>query len=424
MQAGSVRAVGTNTLRKARRRGAFLDRAASALGHPIEIISGIEEARLIYLGVAHSMPSEPGRRLVIDIGGGSTELIIGEGMAARQLESLYIGCVGISQRFFADGNITEKRMKRARLAAQQELEPLQTRFGRGAWEQAVGSSGTIRAIADIVRLRGGNDSTITPDALAELVELTVKSGNVASLKFPGLADERAPVFPGGLAILAAILEALQISSLRAADGALREGLLHDLLGRLTDEDARVRTVRAMEARYHVDDLQATRVESTVSQFLERVKDAWSLTDPLAELVLRWGARLHEIGLDISHSHYHKHSAYLLANADLPGFPRDEQKLLAAVVGGHRRKLNLSPLDDLFPPWHVAGEYLIVLLRLAVLLHRGRSSSTLPEIRLEARNRGLDVAFPEGWLECHPLTRADLDAEADYLKSSGFRIRLV
>jgi exopolyphosphatase/guanosine-5'-triphosphate,3'-diphosphate pyrophosphatase len=180
----------------------------------------------------------------------------------------------------------------------------------------------------------------------------------------------------------------------------------------------------MEARYHVDDLQATRVESTVSQFLERVKDAWSLTDPLAELVLRWGARLHEIGLDISHSHYHKHSAYLLANADLPGFPRDEQKLLAAVVGGHRRKLNLSPLDDLFPPWHVAGEYLIVLLRLAVLLHRGRSSSTLPEIRLEARNRGLDVAFPEGWLECHPLTRADLDAEADYLKSSGFRIRLV
>ena len=423
MQAGSVRAVGTNTLRKAKRRGAFLDSAASALGHPIEIISGIEEARLVYLGVAHTMPSEPGPRLVIDIGGGSTELIIGEGLTTRALESLYMGCVGLSQQFFADGQITEKRMRRARLAARRELDPVQTRFGRGSWEQAVGSSGTVRAIADMVRSRCGGDSAITPRAVAELVDVAVRAGHVTRIKLPGLAEERAPVFPGGLAIVAEVLEALEIPALRAADGALREGLLYDLLGRLTDEDARSRTVRGMQARYHVEEAQAGRVEVTALALLQQVQEEWGLTEPLAELVLGWAARLHEIGLDLSHSHYHKHGAYLIEHSDMAGFPRQEQQLLAAIVGGHRRKVNARPLEDLAPPWHVKGELLMVLLRLSVLLHRGRSSTPLPEIRASAQSRGLDLEFPSGWLDAHPLTRADLDTEADHLKAIGFRLNV-
>src|SRR5512138_957536 len=201
MKAERVRVVGTNTLRRARRKGAFLDRARAALGHPIEIISGIEEARLVYLGVAHTMPSEPGRRLVVDIVGGSTELILGEGLQTKQLESLYMGCVSMSERFFDDGAITEKRMNRARLAARLELQPVEVAFKSLGWEHAVGTSGTIRAASDILRARGSSDGVITLDALETLIEQCVRAGNVSRLKWPGLGEDRAPVFPAGLAIL-------------------------------------------------------------------------------------------------------------------------------------------------------------------------------------------------------------------------------
>jgi len=421
MKAESVRVVGTNTLRRAKRKGAFLDRARSALGHPIEIISGIEEARLIYLGVSHTMPSEPGRRLVADIGGGSTEIIIGEGVHGKKLESLYMGCVSMSQKFFADGSITEKRMKRARLAARLELEPINSAFRSYGWDHAVGSSGTIRSIADIVRLRG--DAAITPAAVESLIEEAVRAGDSAKLRIQGLTEERVPVFPGGIAILAEILNVLQIKSMRVAEGALREGLLYDVIGRFTDEDARARSVRAMQGRYHVDVAQAERVEATALDFLRQTQKEWGLEDPFAELVTSWAARLHEIGLDVSHSHYHKHGAYLLEHADMPGFPQEEQKILAAVVGAHRRKMNLDALEELTPPWHIRAEYLIVILRLAVLLHRGRTAVPLPKIELAAKGRTLDLTFPKGWLDDHPLTATDLENEVEYLDGAGFRLRV-
>lgn len=423
MRAESVRVVGTNTLRQAKRKGAFLDRARAALGHPIEIISGIEEARLIYLGVARTMPSEPGRRLVADIGGGSTEIIIGEGLQARKLESLYMGCVSMSRRYFGDGEITEKRMKRARVAARLELEPIQATFRDHGWDQAVGSSGTIRSVSDVLRARGG-DGIIAPDSLESLIEQALRAGHVERLRWPGLSTERVPVFAGGLAILAEILGILGIEQLRVADGALREGLLYDLVGRLTDEDARVLSVRAMQARYHVDMLQAQRVESTALAFLGQSQAAWGLDDPFAALVLSWAARLHEIGLDVSHSHYHKHGAYLLEHADLPGFPQEEQRILASLVGSHRRKPHFEQLQDLAPPWHLKVEFLIVLLRLAVLLHRGRSTVALPKIGLLAKARSLEISLPRGWLEDHPLTAADLENEAEQLKSAGFRLKVL
>ena len=185
----------------------------------------------------------------------------------------------------------------------------------------------------------------------------------------------------------------------------------------------MRSVRAMEARFHVDAVQADRVEATALAFLRQVRGDWKLEEPLAELVLRWAARLHEVGLDIAHSHYHKHGAYLLANADLPGFPREEQALLAALVGNHRRKLNLEQIEDLVPPWHLKAEFLIVLLRLAVLLHRARGPRALPEIDLRPRGRSLEAVFPKGWLEAHPLTAADLEQEVEYLRVAGFRLRV-
>jgi len=423
MKAERVRVVGTNTLRKAKRKGAFLDRAREALGHPIEIISGVEEARLIYLGVAHTTPSEGGHRLVVDIGGGSTELIIGEGLAAKRLESLYMGCVSMSAQHFADGAITEKRMKRARTAAQLEIEPVMARFRRTEWDTAFGASGTMRSVADTLAAQGRPAGQVTRDGVEWLLGECLKAGDTAKLKLPGLAADRQEILPGGLAILVELFDMLGIESLRVADGALREGLLYDLLGRLTDEDARSRSVRALEARFHVDVTQADRVEATALAFLRQVRADWKLDEPLAELALRWSARLHEVGLDIAHSHYHKHGAYLLANADLPGFPREEQALLAALVGSHRRKLNVAQIEDLVPPWHLKAEFLIVLLRLAVLLHRGRGPRALPEIGLRPKGRSLECAFPKGWLEAHPLTAADLEQEVEILRGAGFRLRV-
>ena len=423
VNAGGVRVVGTNTLRKAKRKGAFLDRAREALGHPIEIISGVEEARLIYLGVAHTTPSEPGHRLVVDIGGGSTELVVGEGLVAKRLESLYMGCVGLSVEHFPDGVITEKRMKRARTAAQLELEPVAARFRRSEWDAAFGASGTLRAACDILLARGAVDGLITRKGIEALVKECIEVGDVTRLRMPGLTADRQEIFPAGLAILIEVFDRLGVESMRVADGALREGLLYDLLGRLTDEDARARSVRAMEGRYHVDLAQAERVEATVLAFLRQVRETWGLEAPLAELVLRWAARLHEVGLDISHSQYHRHGAYLLRYADLPGFPREEQHLLAVIVGSHRRKLHLETIEELIPPWHLKAEFLAVLLRLAVLLHRGRSPGALPDIDLHAKGRTLEVVFPKGWLAEHPLTAADLDQEIEYLQAAGFRIKV-
>jgi exopolyphosphatase/guanosine-5'-triphosphate,3'-diphosphate pyrophosphatase len=423
VRAERVRVVGTNTLRKARRKGAFLDRAREALGHPIEIISGVEEARLIYLGVSRTTPSEGGRRLVVDIGGGSTELIIGEGLEARRLESLYMGCVSLSTRHFGDGVITEKRIRRARTEVQLEIEPVMARFGRPEWDTAFGASGTMRAAADALAARGTGRGAIDREGVQWLLGECLRAGEVGRLRLPGLAPERQEIMPGGLAIMIEVFDMLGIDSMRVADGALREGLLYDLVGRLTDEDARVRSVRSLEARFHVDAAQADRVEATSLAFLAQVREAWKLDEPLAELALGWAARLHEIGLDIAHAHYHRHGAYLLQHADLPGFPREEQQLLAAVVGSHRRKLNPVLLEDLVPPWHLKGEFLIVLLRFAVLLHRARGPRALPAIALKARGRSLEAVFPKGWLAEHPLTVADLEQEIEYLRATGFRLRV-
>jgi exopolyphosphatase / guanosine-5'-triphosphate,3'-diphosphate pyrophosphatase len=423
MKAKSVRVVGTNAIRKARRKAGFLERAREALGHPIEIISGIEEARLIYQGVVHTMPLEPGRRLVVDIGGGSTECIVGEGYEHRILESLYLGCVSLSAEFFPDGRVVQKRWDRAVVTAEVECEPMRAPFRAIGWEHAIGSSGSARAIADVIRELDPTAQSITRDGMNAVAARLVAAGNVRAAGFTSLDEERWPVFPGGLAILQGIFNALGLEEMKVADGALREGLLYDMIGRYTDEDARVRSVRSFAARFHVDVGQADRVEATAVAFLQQVAAPWGLEEPLAENALRWAARLHEIGLDISHSSYHKHGAYLLENADLPGFPDEEQMLLACLVGSHRRKVTLERADELIPPWHEKALPLIVLLRLAVLLHRGRSREALPAIRLAAKGKSLELHFPRGWLRAHPLTLADLGQEVDFLRPVGFRLRV-
>ena len=423
MHADSVRVVGTNALRVAHRKQAFLERAREALGHPIEIISGMEEARLIYSGVAHTMPSEPGRRFVVDIGGGSTELIIGEGLTPLELESLQMGCVSLSERFFRDGKISAKRVDRARVAARLELEPVQAAFRRRGWDRCAGSSGTVRAIGEAIQELDPTARTITAAGLENTLKYLVEAGHIRELRLAAITEDRRPVFPGGVAIMAAMFDVLGLDEMQIAEGAMRDGILYDMVGRFTDEDARERTVRAMQLRYHVDGAQAERVGATVLDFLQQTRETWRLSDALADQSLKWAAALHEIGLDVSHSGYHRHGAYLLENADMPGFPRGEQLLLARLVGGHRRKFVQQGLEDLIPPWDRSALYLIVLLRLAVLLHRGRSPVALPPIGLTASYRSLEIELPGRWLSDHPLTAADLQQETEHLGAAGFRLRV-
>jgi len=334
-----------------------------------------------------------------------------------------MGCVSMSLEHFQDGKVSEKRFRRARLSARLQLEPIQAAFRSEGWERAIGSSGTIRVIAELIRHFDPTATVVTPEGIERLIHESIEAGNVSQIRLPEVTPERAPVFPGGLAILAELFETLGVTQMRVADGALREGLLYDMAGRLKNEDARTRTVRAMQQRYHVDDAQAQRIESTAIALLRQVAAPWGLTEPDTETLLGWSARLHEIGLDVSHSQYQKHGAYLLEHADMPGFPREEQHLLAYLVGRHRRKISPSDGEQLIPPWDKQAEYLMLVLRLAVLLHRGRSTVQLPDIKLIARGRALTVEFPRGWLKGHPLTVADLIQEVEYWKAAGLRLRV-
>jgi exopolyphosphatase/guanosine-5'-triphosphate,3'-diphosphate pyrophosphatase len=423
MHAHQVRVVGTNTLRRAQNADGFLAKAEEALGHPVEVISGIEEARLIYLGVSHYTDATEGANLVVDIGGGSTELIIGEGYEPQLLESLYVGCVGVTRAHFADGKLSAKRFERARLAVRLELRPIAAMFRRRGWKRAIGSSGTVRAARDIAQELGLADNGVTLAAVESITGELIKARHLDALRLPGLGAERAPVFAGGMAILAEIMSTLKIERLDISSGALREGLLFDMLGRLQDEDARERSIRAMQRRYHVDLEQAARVEATAASLLDQVARSWQLTDRRFRQLLIWAARLHEVGLDIAHARYHHHGGYLIANSDLPGFVRLEQRLIASLVTLHRRKLDDPFLEELPGLWRAPLFKLVVLLRLAALLNRSRSPSDLPSIGLTTGKDSLELDFPQQWLDDNPLTAADLEQEETWLRARGFALKL-
>jgi exopolyphosphatase/guanosine-5'-triphosphate,3'-diphosphate pyrophosphatase len=297
-------------------------------------------------------------------------------------------------------------------------------FRKRGWDSAVGSSGTIRSLFEALCELDPTSAAITPHGLDLLIEQFIEAGQVANLPLDSIVAERRPVIAGGLAILVEIFSELGIKRMGVAEGAMREGVLHELVGRFTAEDARERTVRSMQARYQVDLAQAARVEATAVTLLRQVRSRWQLTDPMAELMLRWAARLHEIGLDVAHSGYHRHGAYLLENADMPGFTRDEQLLLARMVRSHRRKLALDGLGELRPPWNQLSERLVVIFRLAVLLHRNRGDSNPPRLTLVPRGRGINACFKLRSLRRHPLTEADLHQEQAHLKVHGIALRLV
>lgn len=413
---GAVRAVATNSLRVAKNAGEFLERAQKTLGFPIEVIAGREEARLIYIGASHSLPSADHKRLVVDIGGGSTEFIIGKRHQPQVMESLYMGCVGYSEAFFPEGRIDRRRLREAQAAASQELETIAHDYLRLGWVESVGSSGTAHAIADILelnRLNPDGENGITRVGLERLSSLLIKAGSIENSRLEGIRVDRIPVFYGGLAIMLSVFETLDISHMTYAEGALRLGVLYDLLGRFHDHDQRETTVTHFMRRYQVEAAQAERVRVTARAALFQLCEGQPAAQDL--LFLDWAARLHEIGISVAHNAYHKHGAYILTYADMPGFSRRDQARLAALVLGHRGKLEkirALPQEDF--DWH-----LLICLRLAVLLHRSRDDRGLPEWRLRAQPGGYRMELPAEWLAQNPWTAAALRDGVVYWQRIGF-----
>jgi len=418
----NVRVVGTNTLRRANNAGDFIERAEAALGHTVEIIPGREEARLIYLGVCHALEDDHERRLVIDIGGGSTEIILGRRFKPELMESLFMGCVGVSRTYFADGRLRNAQFQEAVNHARQELEPIERAYAERGWDAVVGASGTILATQEILRAMGIEQSCITLEGLEQIRRAIIQARTLDNLNLPGLPAERAAVFPGGLAILYAIFDRLGISRMQATSGALREGVIHDLLGRALHQDVRESTVRDLIGRYHIDEKHARRVRETAIGLLAQVANDWQLTDPNDKPLLYWAADLHEIGMDIAHTQYHKHGGYLLQHMDMPGFSSWDQQQLAALVRSHRRKFPVG--EPLFSgPDSVRMVRLAALLRLATVLHRNRVSRPLPHVALRVQRQQLCLSLPDSWLRRHPLTRLDLQQEAAYLSAAGLELKI-
>ncbi|WP_228151296.1 exopolyphosphatase [Tamilnaduibacter salinus] len=421
MRPDSVQVVGTNALRVARNAQQFTDRAEEILGVPVDIIAGREEARLVYLGVSHTLSDDAGRRLVVDIGGGSTEFIIGEQFEAQELDSLHMGCVSFRNRYFPDGKIKRKQMDKALTHASQELLNIRHRFIGSGWKNAVGSSGSIKAIASVVETLGLTSEGITFESLKQLREKLIDLGKVEKLSELGVKEERQSIFPAGFVILYAACESLGIERLTYADGALREGLLYDIMGRIQHEDVRERTVQALQGRYDVDRRHARAVEETAITVWREVATDWGLDNDHDEGLLRWACRLHEIGLTISHSQYHKHGAYLLRYSDLPGFSKQAQQELATLVRGHRRKFTDAVFEGCEKDELDRMKRLCVLVRLGVLLQHPRSGEQPEGVRIDVKKQKIDIGFRDGWLDERPLTRADLVSEADYLTKQGFEL---
>ncbi len=409
--AKNVCIVGTHALREAANTETFLKRAAQIIPYPIEIISGHEEARLIFMGVEHTQP-EKGRKLVIDIGGGSTELIIGANFEPLLIDSRNMGCVNFRKQFFSQGDNNPIHFQRARLAAIQMLEDLSCRYRRHGWEYALGASGTIKTIQEVLTARGYKDGLITLERLEMLVEQVAKFGRFEALDLPGLSEERKPVFIPGLAILCGVFDALAIQELQLSHGALREGVLYGMVDRFCHQDIRQRTATSMAEHYNIDRKQARRVLKTT----EQLYDQWSrqnteLANTQLEALLKWAAMLHEVGLNINHTGMHRHSAYILQHTNLPGFNQEQQLLLATLVRFHRKAIKLEELPKLhlFKKKHYLP--LIQLLRLAVLLNNQRQAVTKPQhLTLITDSNYWTLYFPHGYLTQNTLVQLDLEQE--------------
>ena len=417
-----VRAVATNTVRQLRAPKDFLLPAEAALGHAIEVVSGREEARLVYLGVAHAQPPKEGHlRLVIDIGGGSTECIIGRGMEAIERESLQVGCVASTRRFFPNGKLSRKRWKEALTEVTAEFQQFAATYRSLGWDEAIGSSGTNKAIGEICAAMKLTKGAVTSEALPVLRDRLLQAERIEDIDLPGLSADRRPIIAGGVLVLEAVFAALGLQRMAVSKAALREGVLYDMLGRGGADDPRKASVAALVHRYGVDLDQARRVEATALGLFDQVAKGWSLDADDRQTLAR-AARLHELGLAIAHSGYHVHGAYILEHSDIAGFSQHEQRVLAVLVRTHRRGIPKSGFEMIPDRLLASTKRSAALLRLAVLLHRSHDTEPLPELQLRADAERLSFSLDRDWLQARPLLLADLAGEPDDMAGLGIQLR--
>ncbi|MDH5823788.1 exopolyphosphatase [Luteimonas sp. RD2P54] len=418
-----VRALATNAVRQLAAPQAFLVPAEDALGHAIEVISGREEARLVYLGVAHAQPPKPGhRRMVIDIGGGSTECIIGAGFDTIERESLQVGCISTTRRFFGNGKLSRRRWRDALAEVSAEFQQFAAAYRELGWQEALGASGTNKAIGQICASMKLTKGAVTAEALPQVRERLLAADRIDTIVLPGLSAERRPVIAGGLLVLEAAFQTLGLQRMAVSKAALREGVLYDMLGRGGEDDPRETAIAAVTLRYGIDAAQAARVEQTAIRLFDQVARAWQLgADDL--LMLGWAARLHELGLTIAHSQYHVHGGYVLEHSDIPGFSRQEQQFLAALVRTHRRKVPRSAFDALPERLLAPACRVSVLLRLAVLLNRAQESQPIPRLDAIAAGERLTLRMDRRWLDARPLLSTDLAGEPADIAALGIELRV-
>jgi exopolyphosphatase/guanosine-5'-triphosphate,3'-diphosphate pyrophosphatase len=417
-----VRVVGTHALRMAKNRKDFTIPARRVLGTRVDVIYGLEEARLVYLGVAHSLADDAQSRLVIDIGGGSTEFIIGQRFEPQSMESLQMGCVSFGKTFFPQGKISRGKYRKGYEQARAQVYPIRHRFHSKRWEECVGSSGTLQAIETILTQNGWGEGGIDRQGLASLEKHILKFKLMEDIQLEGLVAQRRNVILPGIAITSALFDVLGIEHLRTSGGALREGVIYDLMGRLSHEDVRERTVNALMQRYAVDADTAAIVERRARTFFSAARKPWQLNRDDWEL-LHWLACTHEIGMAISHKHFNRHSAYLLRNADLPGFSQEEQELLAVLALGQRGKLRADLFAEIADTDLPRVLYLLAIIRLASCFKYVEKLEQLPDFSVLAEDKALTLDFPEGWLQDHPLTARELAAEQATLKKAGLTLTL-
>ncbi|MCG3733379.1 guanosine-5'-triphosphate,3'-diphosphate diphosphatase [Vibrio cincinnatiensis] len=415
-----IRIVGTATLRTATNAEQFLVKANAILGYPIEVISGEEEAATIYKGVAHTSGGV-GRRLVVDIGGASTELIIGEGFETKALTSLKMGCVTWLERHFKDRQLTATNFELAIQAAKKMMAPILPTYRQLGWNVCVGASGTVQALQEIM-LAQGMDEVITLAKLKRLQKQAMLSDHLEELEIEGLTLERALVFPSGLSILIAIFESLEIDAMTLAGGALREGLVYEMVEELRQDDIRARTITSVQSRYQIDQHYAEQVASLASRLYQQCgSDQW-IPEPQAEILLRSAAQLHEIGLAIDFKKGGEHSAYLLKHLDLPGYTRAQKLYLAELTRRYRDALSSLPEQHALSA--SSGKRVLRLLRLAVLLSHRRNPALEPEFTLCADEDKLTLTLDEQWLVDNPLTHAELELEANRQTDIGWPLAIV
>ena len=417
-----VRVVGTNTLRKAKNAESFIEQAEAVLGHEIEIISGLEEARLIYKGVAQFLPRSEERRLVVDIGGGSTECIIGHDLEVLQADSFYMGCVEFTNHFFPRRSWSQKDFQDAVTAARLQIGPVQRKYKGIGWGHVFGSSGTINAVGEVLRANHFG-STITRSGIDWLYGYIQGARSSDALKLDGLKQDRVPVFVGGVCILWALFHGLKIESMTPVSTALREGVLAELAGLEESGDVREQSVSRLVRRFAADAEHATLVKSVLKTIASQFLTSWEMDTASNFKLLDWASELHEIGKSIQYSGYHKHSAYLVSNSHLAGFSRQDQNALSAMLLCHRRKLERERINGYVGQRTEEVMKLTVILRLAVLLCRTRSQRARPDVGVMVDAEVISLDFPNGYLDERPLTAADLAQEGTFLNQAGFELRI-